>query len=116
MTYSIFVHIFAVTFAALFAVAILWGEHYHPWKAPLDRRLNYVLGTLAMLVPYSMLMLFWVVVPPAGVPFPIVALIGLWVIVAVSGLTVHFLYEIDAKNEALERAKAAEVAEKVART
>lgn len=113
MTHSIFIHPIAMLIAAFFAAAILWGEHYHPWGKPLDPRLNYVLGTLAMLVPYSALLLFWLVVPPPVLA--LFALMGLWVIVAVSGATVHWLYEQDAKRSAQERAQAAEAAEKAAR-
>lgn len=113
MTHSFFIHFFVIVFAALFACAILWGEHYHPWGKPLDPRLNYVLGTLAMLFPYSLLLGFWMIVPPPHVGA--FALIGLWVIVAASGLIVHFLYEIDAKRSAQQRAEAAEVAEKAGR-
>lgn len=116
MTHSIFIHLIAVLVASLVAAAILWGEHYHPWVAPLDQRLNYVLGTLAMLTPYSLLLCFWLIVPPGTViTFGLFALFGLWVIVAVSGATVHALYEADAKRAALERANAAEVAERLAR-
>jgi len=113
MTYSFFTHFFAIAAAALFACAILWGEHYHPWGKPLDPRLNYVLGTLAMLFPYSLLMVFWALIPPPQ-PVP-TALVGLWVVVGASGLTVHLLYEMDAKRHALERALVAEFAEKAAR-
>lgn len=113
MTHSFFIHLFAIFCAALFAAAILWAEHYHPWGKPLDQRLNYVLGTLAMLVPYSMLMGFWMVEPPET--FGLFALLGLWIIVAISGLTVYVLYELDAKRAAHDRAVAAEAAEKAAR-
>lgn len=113
VTHSIFTHLTAIAAAALFAIAILWGEHYHPWGKKLDPRLNYVLGTLAMLIPYSFLLLFWMHTPPPA--FGLFALIGLWVVVAVSGLFVHLLYEVDAKRDAQERAHAAEVAEKAAR-
>lgn len=114
MTHSIFIHLFVIVFASLFAAAVLWGEHYHPWGKRLDPRLNYVLGTLAMLVPYSLLLLFWLLIPP-GELLVLLALVGLWVIVGVSGLTVHTLYEADAKREAKQRAEAAEAAEKAAR-
>ena len=49
-------HLISILAAALLAMAILWGEHYTPWTPRLDVRLNYVLGTLAMLVPYSLLL------------------------------------------------------------
>lgn len=114
MTHSFFPNLLVMLTAALFAAAILWGEHYHPWGKPLDPRLNYVLGTLAMLVPYSFLMLFWMLVPPADLL--LWALVGLWFIVGVSGLTVHLLYEADAKRNAKQRADAAEAAEKAARS
>lgn len=114
MTHSIFIHLFAIFCAALFAAVILWGEHYHPWGKPLDARLNYVMGTLAMLIPYSMLLCFWMIVPPDAF-FGLFALMGLWIIVAVSGLTVYVLYELDAKREAQQRADAAETAEQAAR-
>ncbi len=113
MTHSFFIHLIAIFCTALFAAAILWAEHYHPWGKPLDARLNYVLGTLAMLVPYSMLLCFWMIETPAY--FGLFALLGLWIIVAVSGLTVYTLYELDAKRAAHNRAVAAEAAEKAAR-
>lgn len=113
MTYSIFLHVFMILSAALFAAAILWGEHYHPWGKPLDPRLNYVLGTLAMLIPYSLLLGFWMIVLPPS--FGWFALLGLWSIVGVSGATVHWLYEQDAKRNAQQRAEAAEAAEEAAR-
>lgn len=113
MAHSFFTHLLVTVAASLFAAAVLWGEHYHPWGKRLDPRLNYVLGTLAMLIPYSFLLLFWLLVPPAELV--LWALVGLWIIVVVSGLTVHLLYEADAKREARQRAEAAEVAEKAAR-
>lgn len=117
MTHSFFIHLLVTIVASLFAAAILWGEHYHPWGKPLDKRLNYVLGTLAMLIPYSFLILFWMLVPPGdAVAFGLFALIGLWIIVGVSGLTVHLLYETDAKRANKQRADAAEAAEQAART
>lgn len=115
MTHSIFSHLFVIVLASLFAAAILWGEHYHPWGKRLDPRLNYVLGTLAMLIPYSCVLVFWMLVPPGEI-LPVLALVALWFIVGVSGLVVHLLYEVDAKREAQERAAAAEAAEKAART
>lgn len=116
MTHSIFIHAVAILVAALFSASILWGEHYHPWKEKLDPRLNYVLGTLAMLVPYSFLLFFWMIVPPGDTTvIIIVSLIGLWVIVGVSGLTVYQLYEMDAKRALQERTEAAEAGEKTAR-
>jgi small-conductance mechanosensitive channel len=113
MTHSIFIHLIAMFIAAFFAAAILWGEHYHPWSKPLDPRLNYVLGTLAMLIPYSVLLLFWLAVTPPMLA--LFALLSLWLIVAVSGLTVHWLYEYDAKRSAQERMLVAEAAERAAR-
>jgi hypothetical protein len=116
MTHSFFIHLLVTLVAALFAAAILWGEHYHPWGKPLDQRLNYVLGTLAMLIPYSFLILFWMLVPPGdALMLGLWSLVGLWLIVGVSGLTVYLLYEADAKREARQRAAAAEAAEKAAR-
>jgi hypothetical protein len=116
MTYSIFIHFFSMSIAALFAAAILWAEHYHPWETKLDPRWNYVLGTVAMLLPYSLLLMFMIVVPPADlVVFGLLALVGLWFIVAVSGATVYALHERDAKKAAQERAIAAEAAERLAR-
>lgn len=117
MTHSFFIHLLVTIIAALFAAAILWGEHYHPWGKPLDPRLNYVLGTLGMLIPYSFLILFLMLVPPGDVlAFGLWALVGLWFIVAASGLTVHLLYETDAKREHKQRADAAEAAEQAARS
>lgn len=117
MTHSFFIHLLVTLIAALFAAAILWGEHYHPWGKPLDQRLNYVLGTLAMLLPYSFLICFWMLVPPGDLlALGLWSLVGLWFIVAVSGLTVHLLYETDAKREAKQRAAAAEAAEQAARS
>ena len=113
MAHSFFTHLLVIVTASLFAAAVLWGEHYHPWGKRLDRRLNYVLGTLAMLIPYSLLLLFWMLVPPDFLG--LWALVGLWIIVGMSGLTVHMLYEYDAKREARQRAEAAEAAEKAAR-
>jgi len=115
MTHSIFTNLIVIVFAALFAAAILWGEHYHPWGVELDQRLNYVLGTVGMLIPYTVLMLFWTVEPPTGC-FISWALGGLWVIVGVSGLTVYTLYEYDAKRNMHQRAIAAETAERAGRS
>ena len=116
MTHSIFIHFFVMMMAALFAVAILWAEHYHTWETKLDPRWNYVLGTVAMMFPYSLFLMFMMIVPPADlIVFGLLALTGLWTIVAVSGATVYALHERDAKKAAQERAVTAEAAERLAR-
>lgn len=107
--------IFFMVFAALLAAATLWGEHYQPWGKKLDARLNYVLGTLAMQVPFCMLMVAWVFLPPPGL-LAVWAIVGQAFIATVSGLLVHVLYEVDAKRHLHQRAKAAEAAEKAARS
>lgn len=116
MTHSIFIHFFAMGIAALFAAAILWAEHYHPWETKLDPRWNYVLGTVAMLLPYSFFLMFMIVLPPADlIVFGLLALVALWFVVGVSGVTVYLLHERDAKRAAQERAIVAENAERLAR-
>lgn len=116
MTYSIFIHLFAMMASALFSVAILWAEHYHTWETKLDTRWNYVLGTIAMLFPYSLFIMFLMIVPvESQIVFGLLALVGLWFIVAVSGVAVYALHERDAKKAAQERAIAAEAAERLAR-
>ena len=110
-------HLISILAAALLAMAILWGEHYTPWTPRLDVRLNYVLGTLAMLVPYSLLLTLWAVLPSemTTVEVMVWALVALWVIVACSGLVVHAMHEADASRDYKARAEAAEMAEQVRR-
>lgn len=31
MAHSFFTHLLVIVTASLFAAAVLWGEHYHPW-------------------------------------------------------------------------------------
>ena len=117
---NIATHSIAILVTALFSASILWGEHYHPWTSTgemLDVRWNYVLGVSAMLIPFSLLLLFWCLVPPANntVDMVLWSLIGLWVIVAVSGLVVHLMHEWDAKNDYRLRAEIAEKTEQVSR-
>lgn len=114
MTHSIFTQCIAIFAAALFAAAILWGEHYQPHENRPDPRVNYVMGVMGMLIPFFFLLLFWGIVPPPGSLLIWVA-VGLAFIVAMSGLLVHVLYEVDGKRRLHQRAKAAELAEKAAR-
>ena len=113
-------HSLSILIAACVAMLALWGEHYHPWKpngGRLDIRWNYVLGVLAMLLPYSILLGLWAVIPPAeDVPaFVAWALAAMWVITACSGILVYILHEWDAKRDLRERAESAEAAERISR-
>lgn len=109
-------HSIEILVTALFSASILWGEHYHPWKQNgerLDVRWNYALGTFAMMFPFSLLLLLWMLYPPEN---PMAwALLGLWIVIGVSGLSVWIMHEYDAKRSLRERAETAETVEQMQR-
>ncbi|KAA3644530.1 MAG: hypothetical protein DWQ07_14010 [Chloroflexi bacterium] len=93
--------------------------HYLPWRLMLNGRdlqppWSYVLGVLAMLGPYSALLIFWLILPP---PEPVLAwaLAGLLAVVLSSGLAVIAAYLVDAvlrwRAESREGAQALQLVE-----
>lgn len=77
----------------------LWSEHYDPHMReltglPLDDpkrlQINYVLGDLAIFVPYTL----WLVVVQPGNPFYIAFMT--WVFLGSGGAMVHLMYRRDA--------------------
>ena len=109
-------HSIEIITCSLLSAAILWGEHYHPWRADrkmLDVRWNYVLGTLAMIGPYSFLLLMWIETPPTTNTANLIiwALAALWIDIILSGFAVWLMHEWDAKRNFRERAEVAEQAE-----
>lgn len=96
-------------FAALAVSAlILIGEHYWPWYPMLRRDLTliekYVLGVLAIILPYSVLMAIWKRWFELG---------ALWAVVVVSGATVAAVFGLDAYLRARERAQESEEREDI---
>ena len=81
--------------------------HYFPWRMMLggkDLRApwNYVVGVLAMLGPFSLLLVFWALFPPGKAPM-VWALVGLIAAVVSSGGAVIGAYWLDAFLLALRR-------------
>ena len=114
-------HSIEIITCSLLSAAILWGEHYHPWRADrkmMDVRWNYVLGTLAMIGPYSLLLLMWIETPPTFQTGSLViwSLIALWADVTISGFAVWLMHEWDAKRNFQERAVIAEHVEESRRS
>jgi len=108
--------IVTLAFAIFLSVAALWAEHYSPWAKWSGRELSrtqaYILGVLAIILPLTGLWIIWAFEPPGGNPFAWV-LGSLWGDVIASGLTVLWLYSLDDKHAAQERAEVAEAGEKV---
>lgn len=75
--------------AAGFSAITLIAEHFIPWRLifgkPLPRLLAYVLGVLAMCLPFTAVLVYRQLVSAA---------ISMWVIVAVSGSTVVGCYAL----------------------
>lgn len=97
---------------ALIAALVILVQHYFPWrlvlKRDLPRQAAYVLGVLAILVPFSYLLLLWIKEwsDPVGYPLPAGALldagevlrrviIGLWTVVLASGIATLGAYLLD---------------------
>ena len=99
------IEIFVVSFIS---IALLWGEHYTPWKRWLKRELSrveaYILGTLAIVLPVLGLYGVWAQHRPAGNPFAW-AMIALGVDVMASGSVVIFLYIVDHATDKGEEAE-----------
>lgn len=83
-------HLYFTLTAALLTAALLGFEHYFPWRKTLGRDLPrvpaYVLGVLALLIPYSALLAWWSSWP---------ALLAVWIITLAGGATVAGLYAFD---------------------
>jgi len=97
--------------AVCYAVTALVAEHYIPWRRwigrPLPKIGAYVLGTLAMDIPFAVLLLQW-----HGWGRELAALAA---IVGASGLAVLILHLTDGKHAAEERADIGEKSVKVFR-
>jgi hypothetical protein len=95
--------IYQTMIAAVGAALILAVEHYGPWEKILKRPLKlyerYVLGILALLVPFSVLLIVWQMYS---------VLLALWAIVAVGGVTTMGMMALDAWIEISQRVKMAE--------
>lgn len=87
-----------IVLTALFAALILIVEHYAPWfrRSNNDRPhpvYNYVLGCLALFLPYSSLLIYWGLFCPGISPF--LALAALWAVMGVGGAAVGGCYLYD---------------------
>lgn len=72
--------------------------HYFPWPMMLGKPLTppwtYVMGVLALLGPYSLLLIWWALFPPAEGAF-LWALAALMLSVVLSGVCVFAAYVLD---------------------
>ncbi len=94
-----------ISVTALVSALVLLVEHYAPVRT---RRAttNYILGVLALVIPFSCLMALW------GLWLVLVAI---WSVVCAGGLAVLAAYAIDQYLALRSRMKAAEQAEKLLR-
>lgn len=85
--------------------AILWGMHYNPHLRtliglPLDHptrlQLNYVLGVIAIFIPFSIWLWF------EGFER---AIFWMWIFITVGGVTVFFTYQLDKYMNERQRLK-----------
>jgi cobalamin biosynthesis protein CobD/CbiB len=88
-----------IAVTALVSALILLVEHYAPVKAP-HPIVNYVLGILALVIPFSGLLAFWQLWG---------ALAAIWSVVLTGGLAVMAAYGIDHYLALHGRVKAAEL-------
>jgi hypothetical protein len=101
----------SITLAALIAALILIIEHYAPWfrhiaNGKLHPVANYILGCLALFVPYTLLVMYW---SERHVNIiPLLALVSLWVIAGTGGLAVILCYAFDRYVERGQRLREAE--------
>lgn len=101
-----------VGITALITALVLLVEHYFPWrlvlKRDLPRQAAYVLGVLAILLPFSCLLLLWIREwsAPFGYPLPAGVLldpgealrrvlVALWAVVLASGVSTLGAYLLD---------------------
>lgn len=103
----------AIFLAALIAALLLVIEHYVPWFRAINHGklhpiANYVLGCLALFVPYSALLVVW---DHLGIFTPWVAVIALWIISISGGVAVVACYAADRYIERGQRVNDAEARE-----
>jgi len=92
-----------IAVTVLVAMLLLAVEHYWPWTGVFQRRLhptaNYVLGTLALNVPLTVLFIVW---------GEWAVVIALWLVVVCGGATVIGSYWVDGWIAMRERTQIAE--------
>lgn len=89
-----------VVLAVLLAWLLLWVEHWFPWQLMLGRELPrpaaYVLGVLALMLPFSGLLAVW---------GEWLALAALWAVIVAGGAAVIGAYAIDRLLETRSKVK-----------
>ncbi len=79
-----------IAIAGLVGVLLLWVEHWGPWQLLLEKKfhqtVNYILGTLALQLPFTGLLILWGMWN---------AVLALWAITILGGLAVLGAYGID---------------------
>ena len=92
--------ILQILIAVLVSCLILAIEHYWPWVPILGRHLRrieaYVSGVLAMMLPFSVLLVLW---------GRWTELIAIWAVIVAGGLTTMLLYGLDGWLDARIRAQ-----------
>lgn len=103
--------ILEMVLVVMLSIAMLWGEHYTPWRRYTGRELSrpaaYTIGVFTMVLPLIGLWSWWSINPPAGNPF-IWCIASLVSVIILSGLTVYALYLVDHAHHAEQRARVAE--------
>lgn len=79
-----------ISLTAVLAMLLLWVEHWFPWQLMLGRELPrpaaYILGVLALMLPFSGLLIIW---------SEWLILAALWAVILAGGLSVLGAYFVD---------------------